>query len=129
MMMKDRFPGYWKDGPIEYSLRQTVIIEVPEMAAYFISDVSVREPDAFQIYRTRAAESISKHGGKYLVRGGDIETFEGEWAPSTIIIVEFPSLEHARSWYASPDYAFALEVRDKALARNLILVDGIGLAT
>ena len=99
------------------------------MAAYVISDVRVRDQDAFKIYRTRAAESISKQGGKYLVRGGDIQTLEGEWAPSTIIIVEFPSLEQARSWYASPDYASALEVRDKALTRNLILVDDIGLAT
>ena len=99
------------------------------MPAYLISDVRVRDPDAFQIYRTRAAESIRKHGGKYLVRGGGIETLEGEWTPGTIIIVEFPSLEQARSWYASPDYASALAVRDKALTRNLILVDGIGLST
>ena len=99
------------------------------MAAYVISDVRVRDQDAFQIYRARAAESIGKHGGKYLVRGGGIQTLEGEWVPSTIIIVEFPSPEQARSWYASPDYAFALEVRDKALTRNLILVDDIGLAT
>ena len=44
---------------------------------------------------------------------------------STIVIVEFPNLEQARAWYRSPEYAFALEVRDTALSRNLILVDGV----
>ena len=95
------------------------------MAAYLISDVSVRDADAFQTYRTRAAASIAQHGGKYLVRGGEIDPLEGTWKPRTIIIVEFPSIEQARAWYGSPEYASALEVRDQALSRNLVLVDGI----
>jgi uncharacterized protein (DUF1330 family) len=42
-----------------------------------------------------------------------------------IVIVEFPNLAQARAWYRSPEYGFALEVRDTALSRNLILVDGV----
>lgn len=95
------------------------------MPAFLISDVSVRDADAFQTYRTRAADSIGRYGGKYLVRGGGIETLEGTWNPRTIIIVEFPSLEQAKVWYRSREYAAALEVREKTLSRNLILVDGI----
>lgn len=74
----------------------------------------------------RAAASIAKYGGRYLVRGGAIEPLEGNWSPRTIIVVEFPDVERARTWYRSPEYAAALEVRDEALSRNLILVDGIG---
>lgn len=88
------------------------------MAAFLISDVSVRDADAFQIYRTRAAASIAEYGGNYLVRGGAITSLEGQWAPRTIIIVEFPNMEQARAWYSSPEYASALEVRDKALSRR-----------
>ncbi len=95
------------------------------MTAFLVSDVSVRDADAFQTYRTRAAASIMQHGGRYLARGGQIERLEGTWKPRNIIIVEFPSIEQARAWYRSPEYAFALEMRDKALSRNLILVDGI----
>ena len=96
------------------------------MPAYLISDVSIREDQAFQVYRTRAAASIAKYGGRYLVRGGAIEPLEGNWSPRTIIVVEFPDVERARTWYRSPEYAAALEARDEALSRNLILVDGIG---
>jgi uncharacterized protein (DUF1330 family) len=95
------------------------------MSAYIISDVSIREEEAMQIYRTRAAASIAQYGGRYLARGGAISPLEGDWTPRTIIIVEFPSAEQAQTWYRSPEYASALEVRDEALSRNLILVEGV----
>ena len=95
------------------------------MPAYLISDVTVKDAGAFQAYRSRAAASIERHGGRYLVRGGTVDVLEGSWAPSTIIVVEFPDIERARAWYASPDYASALAFRDDALSRSLILVDGI----
>jgi len=98
------------------------------MPAYLISDVSVKNAEAFQTYRTRAAASIAHYGGRYLVRGGPLETLEGGWTPRAIIVVEFPDLDRARAWYRSPEYALALEVRDDALSRNLILVDGIDIA-
>src|SRR5204863_8628170 len=80
------------------------------MTAFLISDVSVRAIETFQRYRTRAAASIAAHGGRYLARGGAIEAFEGTWHPRTLIIVEFPTVEPARAWYRSPEYASALEV-------------------
>jgi len=80
---------------------------------------------ALDSYRDLAAQSIERHGGRYLVRGGDQEVLEGEWSPATII-VEFPTIEAARSWYDSSDYAEALRYRDGALERDLVLVEGIG---
>ncbi len=94
------------------------------MAAYIISDLTPLDPEAIAIYRTRAAASIARHGGRYLARGGKIDILEGGWNPHNIVVVEFPDAERAREWYRSPDYAEALAVRDRALTRNLILVDG-----
>ncbi|MBB4568039.1 DUF1330 domain-containing protein [Rhizobium leucaenae] len=94
------------------------------MAAYLVSEVTPRDADAFQTYRTKAAASIAQYGGRYLARGGDVDTLEGSWKPRTIIIVEFPDVETARRWYSSSEYA-ALAVQNQALERNLILVDGI----
>ena len=80
---------------------------------------------AFEIYRTRAADAIHTYGGRYLARLGEVQLLEGSWNPNMIVIVEFPNLEQARAWYRSPEYALALEMHDKALSRNLILVDGV----
>src|SRR5580700_6063585 len=85
------------------------------MAAYLISDITVRDRTAFEVYRTRAAEAIHTCGGRYLARLGEVQAIEGSWSPNMIVIVEFPNLEQARAWYRSPEYAFALEVRDTAL--------------
>jgi uncharacterized protein (DUF1330 family) len=95
------------------------------MSAYLVSDVIIKDQEAFQNYRTRAAVSIAQYGGHYLARVGSIETLEGNWSPRTLIIVEFPDRDRAREWYRSPEYAEALRFRDRALSRNLILVDGI----
>ncbi len=50
---------------------------------------------------------------------------EGGPPPKNIIVVEFPSMERLREWYASPEYAEALEVRRTALDRRLIFVEGV----
>ncbi|CAN7666524.1 DUF1330 domain-containing protein [Phyllobacterium sp. LjRoot231] len=97
------------------------------MAAYIISDVTIRDAQAIESYREHAAASIKQYGGRYLVRGGAVETLEGGWKPDPIIVVEFPDIASAKRWYGSPEYAAALEVRDSALTRNLILVDGVAV--
>ena len=58
------------------------------MAAYLISDVAPRDRDAWETYRTRAAASIAQYGGRYLVRGGTIDSLEGDWMPKSIVVVE-----------------------------------------
>jgi uncharacterized protein (DUF1330 family) len=95
------------------------------MAAYLISDITVRDRAAFEVYRTRAANAIAIYGGRYLARLGEVQVLEGSWNANMIVIVEFPNLEQARAWYRSPECAFALEMHDKALSRNRILMDGV----
>jgi uncharacterized protein (DUF1330 family) len=95
------------------------------MAAYVISDVTFKDEAAVETYRAHAAASIAQHGGRYLVRGGAIDVVEGSWRPERIIIVEFPDMARARAWYRSPEYAAALDVRDQALSRNLVFVEGV----
>jgi uncharacterized protein (DUF1330 family) len=95
------------------------------MAAYVISELDVRDPVAIETYRTVAAESIARYGGRYLVRGGAAVIAEGGPPPKTIIVVEFPSMARLREWYASPEYAEALKVRQTALDRRLIFIEGV----
>ena len=60
-----------------------------------------------------------------LLRGGAASIAEGGPPPKNIIVVEFPSMEKLREWYASPEYAEALKVRRTALDRRLIFVEGV----
>src|SRR5947199_3065066 len=91
-----------------------VLVRCP-MSAYAISEVEMRDAAGFDAYRAIAAKTISKYGGRYLVRGGAASTVEGDPPPKTIIVVEFPTMERLREWYASPEYAEALKGRRTAL--------------
>ena len=95
------------------------------MSAYVISDLEIRDAVLVEKYRSLAQSSIAKYGGRYLARGGTIEPVEGGWTPKNIVIVEFPTMEKAREWYRSPEYAQALAVRRDALDRRLIFVEGV----
>lgn len=94
------------------------------MTTYVISEVEIRPGAALDEYRRLAAASIERHGGRYLVRGGDLEVLEGSWSGAAVVVA-FESAEQARAWYHSDDYALALKVRDEALTRNLIIVEGV----
>lgn len=95
------------------------------MKAYVISEVETRDQAAMAAYRSLAAQTIAQYGGRYLVRGGTAEAVEGAPPPKTLIIVEFPSMARAREWYASAEYAEALRLRQTALDRRLIFVEGV----
>ena len=95
------------------------------MAAYMLVDCSVTDPTKYEEYKRLAQAAVAQYGGRYIVRGGEIEVLEGAWRPRAIIIAEFPDRERARTWYRSAEYASALALRDEALSRNLILVDGV----
>ena len=95
------------------------------MSAYVIADVNVTDPDLFAEYRKLVPATIEKYGGRFVVRGGTVETKEGGWSPSRLVVVEFPSMDQARKWYHSPEYAPALALRLKAANAKLILAEGV----
>jgi uncharacterized protein (DUF1330 family) len=96
------------------------------MAAYVISEVEVYDEEQARRYRDLAADSIGQYGGRYLTRGVAPQVPEGEWPPDAqLVIIEFPDLARVREWYASPEYAEALAVRQSALGRRLLFVEGV----
>ena len=94
------------------------------MAAYLIAEVDVHDAALFEEYRKLVPATIAKHGGKYLVRGGAMEIKEGGWKPKRLVVLEFPTMDQARKWYHSADYAPALAMRLKAAKSKVLLVEG-----
>ena len=93
------------------------------MSAYVLVEVEVTNPDGYAEYRPLASESVTKHGGRFLARGGKTEAWEGEWAPR-IVVLEFESLEAAHAWYYSDDYQAAAAVRQQNSTARMIAVEG-----
>ena len=94
------------------------------MTAYVIAEVEVTDPATYEEYRKLVPPTLAKYGGKFLVRGGAVESKEGGWEPKRLVVLEFASMEQARQWYHSPEYAPALALRQKAARSRLLLVEG-----
>jgi len=94
------------------------------MSAFLVCDVTVKDGQALQEYLDLSQLTLKPYGGRFHVQAGKLEVLEGEWEPEVIIIAEFPSMEKAQEWYKSPDYAPALRIKDQAINRSMILVEG-----
>jgi uncharacterized protein (DUF1330 family) len=95
------------------------------MAAYFLVDVAVNDPQLYAEYRKLVMPTLEKYGGRFLVRGGTVETIEGTWNPGRFVILEFENSEQFQRWYNSPEYTEARAIRFKASTASAILVQGV----
>lgn len=94
------------------------------MAAYVVADVDVTDPAKYEEYKKLTPGAVAKHGGRFLARGGQALTLEGNWRPNRIVVIEFPTLEQARNFYTSVEYTAARRARAGAAKMNMIVVDG-----
>ena len=92
--------------------------------AYILVDCEVTDPARYEGYKQAAQAAVARHGGRYLVRGGATDVLEGEWQPHRIVVLEFPSQDALRRFYASPEYQAARALRAGAARMNMIAVDG-----
>ena len=97
------------------------------MSAYIIIEIEIKDPELFEEYKKLATETIALYGGKYLVRGGRTEVLEGDRQPNRIVILEFPSMDQAKKWRNSGEYAPALKLRNLSANSEMILVEGYDL--
>jgi len=81
------------------------------MSAYVIVQVSITDASKYDVYKPLAAAAVEKHGGKYIVRGGEAEDLEGKRPHARLVVLEFPSYEQAKAWYHSPEYQKAKAAR------------------
>jgi uncharacterized protein (DUF1330 family) len=93
------------------------------MSAYVIVEVDVADAEGYEEYRPLAGESVARHGGRFIVRGGKNEVWEGEWS-GRIVVLEFETLEAARTWYHSDDYQAAAAIRHRTSTARMIAVEG-----
>ena len=95
-------------------------------AAYIIVDMQISNMEQYRQYMAEAPAAVAAAGGEYLVRGGRFETMEGQWQPSRIAMLRFPSFDAAKAFYDGEMYRAA---RTKRLGAteffNMVLVEGI----
>ena len=92
---------------------------------YLVVRVRVHDEDGFKKFLEMTKTLVEQYGGKYLVRGGIVELVEGDWNPKRIVVLEFPTMEKAKTWYNSAEYHDVKQMRFESADTNLLFADGI----
>jgi uncharacterized protein (DUF1330 family) len=94
------------------------------MSAYVIVEVAIHDHKEYEEYKKLTPVSIAAYGGRFVIRGAKTESLEGNWNPERIVVLEFPSIERAKEWYNSSEYAPAKKIRHENATSKMILVEG-----
>ena len=92
------------------------------MSAYVIAMMKVNDPEIYAKYTALTPPTVKKYGGKFLTRGEEVATIEGETYQDRMVILEFPNKAKVEAWFADPDYQKAMAYRHASSEMRMLLV-------
>lgn len=75
-------------------------------------------------YLKQIDATLEPFEGRFLVHGKEGEVVEGN-IPGQLVIIEFPDIDDARSWYNSDAYQKILPLRTNNSDGDVVLIDGV----
>ena len=93
-------------------------------SAYIIANVHVTNAEQYEAYKKLSSLAMQAHGAEVCVRGGTAQVLEGDWQPERVVVLKFASVEKARAFYDSVEYARARQARAGAAVMRMIVVEG-----
>ena len=94
-------------------------------SAYLLANVDVKDPQQYEEYKRLSSIAMKVHGAQVCVRGGKVEVLEGDWTPDRMVLLKFPSIEQARTFYDSAEYGAARRAREGIADMRMVLVEGV----
>ncbi len=94
-------------------------------SAYLLANVDVKDPQQYEEYKRLSSIAMKVHGAEVCVRGGKVEVLEGDWTPDRMVLLKFPSIEQARTFYDSAEYGAARRAREGIADMRMVLVEGV----
>ena len=94
------------------------------MNGYVISNIDVKNPEAYKEYIDKVKPIVEKFGGEYLVRAGEYKVIDGEWKYPRTVIIKFSSYEKALEWHNSEEYQPVKPLRLANSVANGIIIQG-----
>lgn len=96
------------------------------MAAYFVAQYVVNDPDAYRNYQKGAGPTIMASGAKVVSLDPASQVMEGTPPGPQTVILEFESKEAAEAWYNSEEYQAVIGERLAATEGHAVIVESFG---
>jgi uncharacterized protein (DUF1330 family) len=94
------------------------------MAAYMVGRIDVTDWEQYKKYTEVTPDVIAQYGGRFIARGGECIALEGAEETHRTVLIEFPTVEDAKTFYDSAEYQEAKKLRAGAATASFIVIDG-----
>jgi RNA polymerase sigma-70 factor, ECF subfamily len=94
------------------------------MSAYLIVNIDVKDDTDYEEYKAKVPALVRKHGGEYLVRGGNFIVLEGDWKPNRLVLLRFPDIVAVQNLFNDPEYQPLKALRQRATESEIVGVEG-----
>lgn len=96
------------------------------MSVYLIADSEIHDPEAYEKYKEAAPKYVARHGGEYCCRGRKFEVLVGDWNPTRLLVIKFPSRKAYDEFMTDPDYRPWKELRESITTpKNILILEGV----
>lgn len=95
------------------------------MPAYILAEIEITNAEGYKEYSQLVPPTLEAFGGKFLHRGGPVIALEGSCEERRRVIIEFPTAQAARDWWASDTYAKPRAMRQANSNGRLLLFEGL----
>ena len=96
------------------------------MSGYLIADSEIHDPEVYEKYKEAAPKYVARHGGEYCCRGGKFEVLVGDWNPTRLLVIKFPSRKAYEEFMTDPDYRPWKELRESVTTpKNILILEGV----
>jgi uncharacterized protein (DUF1330 family) len=85
---------------------------------------AIHDPNALAAYAKLAGPAVQAFGGRFLVRGNPVKTYE-RGLNLRAVVVEFESVERAQAALESPAYQEALRALGDGAERDIRIIEGV----
>ncbi|WP_405587170.1 DUF1330 domain-containing protein [Streptomyces sp. NBC_01190] len=75
-------------------------------------------------YLERVEATFEPYGGRWLALDAPVQVMEGAW-PDSVVLMEFPGMTEALSWYHSEAYQAIIHLRQDNAVNDLLFVEGV----
>ena len=90
---------------------------------YVVFTVDIKDEKGMADYQGAAVPVLLAAGGRLIVGGPPVEVLEGTWHGAATAILEFESVEAARTWYKSEEYQAVIGKRHAAAESNVAIFE------
>jgi uncharacterized protein (DUF1330 family) len=91
--------------------------------AYMFIGIDIKDEAGMAKYVEGAPPILASYGGQILAIDNDAEVLDGKYKRERMVLLGFPSLEQARTFWKSPEYKPMKEVREAASDQDCILAE------